>query len=230
MTGHDDEFEDFLRKRRPLFGPSDGLEPPAELDRIVLRQAREAIESEQPQRHFRAPSWGMPVALAATLVLAFTIILRVGLPAKDTVVAEVTVQPVARKVEIPAEAPAAPAAAMPSQLVESTANESRAMSADSPVFVDLPATEAEAQRARRPEKLADTARLSAEVSTASQARADSAPATAASAAPAPEWRRDAKTWLAEIQRLREAGDVSRADAELAEYNRQHRAFAVAPDR
>jgi hypothetical protein len=56
-------------------------------------------------------------------------------------------------------------------------------------------------------------------------------ATAAAAnASSPEWRRDAKTWLAEIERLRKAGDVARADAELAEYNRKHRAYAVAPDR
>jgi quinoprotein glucose dehydrogenase len=46
----------------------------------------------------------------------------------------------------------------------------------------------------------------------------------------PGWRRDAKTWLAEIERLRNAGDTARADAELAEYKRQQRAYAGAPDR
>ena len=46
----------------------------------------------------------------------------------------------------------------------------------------------------------------------------------------PAWRRDAKTWLAEIARLRNAGDTARADAELAEYKRQQRAYAGAPDR
>ena len=35
-----------------------------------------------------------------------------------------------------------------------------------------------------------------------------------------------KTWLAEIERLRNAGDTARADAELAEYKRQQRAYAV----
>ena len=47
---------------------------------------------------------------------------------------------------------------------------------------------------------------------------------------APAWRRDAATWLAEIERLRAAGETVRADAEMAEYNRQHRAYAGAPDR
>ena len=46
----------------------------------------------------------------------------------------------------------------------------------------------------------------------------------------PTWRRDPKTWLAEIERLRNAGDTARADAELAEYKRQQRAYAVGPDR
>ena len=54
-------------------------------------------------------------------------------------------------------------------------------------------------------------------------------AAAAKAAEAPAWRRDSKSWLAEIERLRNAGDIARADAELAEYKRQHRAYAVSPD-
>src|SRR6478735_4035414 len=110
MTSPDDEFDDFLRKRRPLFRQHDELEPPAELDRLVLRRARDAIEGERPQRVFRAPSWGMPVALAATLVLAFTVILRVGTP-EVVKKPEVTVQKISRQIEIPAAAaPTAPAA------------------------------------------------------------------------------------------------------------------------
>ena len=55
-------------------------------------------------------------------------------------------------------------------------------------------------------------------------------APAAKAAEVPAWRRDSKTWLAEIERLRNAGDTRARDAELAEYKRQHRAYAVSPDR
>jgi len=46
----------------------------------------------------------------------------------------------------------------------------------------------------------------------------------------PAYRRDSKTWLAEIERLRATGDVARADAELTEFKRQHRAYATSPDR
>jgi hypothetical protein len=63
---------------------------------------------------------------------------------------------------------------------------------------------------------------------------DSAPvamsAPAAKSAGDPAWRRDTKSWLAEIERLRNAGDIARAEAELAEYKRQQRAYAGAPDR
>jgi|SRR5687767_5379034 len=227
MSGPDDEFDDFLRRRRPMFGhPGDELEPPAELDRIVLRQAREAIEAEKPQRMFRAPSWGMPVALAATLVLAFTIILRVGMPAKEAA-PEVTLQNVARTVEYPPPPAAAPASAPAPAPAQPSLQ-------DGPIVVDLAAPDAEATTApaRRLDKVADNsrARLAAEMASSAELRAEAAADSAKAEAPAPEWRRDSKTWLAEIERLRAAGDVARADAELTEYKRQHRAYAGAPDR
>ena len=101
MTGSDDEFEDFLKRRKPVFrAPDDMFEPPAELDRVVLRQAREAIESERPLRVFRGPRWATPVALAATLVLAVTVMFQAGMPPKQAPVPEVTVQNVAERVEM----------------------------------------------------------------------------------------------------------------------------------
>ena len=233
MTSPDDEFDDFLQRRRPVFGRDDELEPPLELDRVVLRQAREAIEGERrPHRMFRAPSWGMPAALAATLVLAFTIILRVGTPevAKKS---EVTVQNVSRPVAVPeAAAPAAapaPAtartaadAAAPAEAAAPVTNE------DSPVLVDLGTARERAetprvaeQRARRADTMAATVAAGA---------ADARTGSAAATAPRPPYRRDAKAWLAEIERLRSAGESARADAELAEYKREHRAYAAAPDR
>jgi len=241
MTSPDDEFDEFLRKRRPMFGRDDQLEPPLELDRVVLRQAREAIESERPHRVFRAPSWGMPVALAATLVLAFTIILRVGTP--DVVnKPEATIQNVSRQIEIPAAAPPPPQAAdeMSAAVPAEAATLAEQPADNGAVVVDLGASAARTStpapatsRARRLDKVADAAgsapspESDAEVANYSQPAAASA---RGAAAPKPEYRRNSKAWLAEIERLRAAGDMARADAELAEYKSEHRAYAVAPDR
>jgi len=202
MTGPDDDFEDFLNRRKPAFRrPEDEMfEPPAELDRVVLRQAREAIKPEEPMRMFSAPRWSMPVALAATLLLTFTIIFRTDLlPTKSKVTAEVTVQDAAQRVDAPADA----MQRAPAQPAESLAASSVADA-----------------RSR------ETARAGASMA----APAEVASAPAAKAGEMQAWRRDTKSWLAEIQRLRDAGDAARADAEYAELKRQQRAYAVSPDR
>lgn len=148
MNRPDDEFDDFLTRRKPLFRrpPDDVLEPPEEVDRLVLRQAREAIRSERPQRLYHG-TWGASLAIAATLLLVFGVVLHATLPKKQPV-AEVTVQPASQQVEVPAAAPNAPA-----------------------------------------------------------------------------YRQDTRAWLAEIERLRAAGKNAEADAEMAAYKQQHRAYA-----
>jgi hypothetical protein len=256
MTGSDEEFEDFLKRRKPTFRAVDDMfEPPPELDRVVLRQAREAIETEQPLRVFRGPRWAAPIALAATLVLAVAVVFQAGMPAKREPVAEVTVQNVAQRVDVP-EAPA-PAAASAS--TNQSAREEAPVSdaADHEVIVDLaqprvarreraPAAgvdrglvsrdEAERYAAPPPPSVPMEARGAADAGASERrvAGAMDAPPVevtvpAAKATESPAWRRDSKTWLAEIERLRNAGDTARANAELEEYKRQHRAYAVSPD-
>jgi len=159
VSGPDEEFDDFLSRRKPLFrrAPGDPLEPPEEVDRIVLRQAREAIEIDRPQPAFRGAHWGAPLAIAATLLVVFTVVLHVlGLPKKP--IPEVTVQQVTQQMDQATPAPGAQAQAVP------------------------------------------------------------------------EYRRDSRSWLAQIERLRAAGKAAEADAELAEYKRKNRAYAGAPDR
>jgi len=98
MNGPDDEFDDFLSRRKPLFRrPADDLQPPEEIDRVVLRRAREAIEIERPQRAFRGANWGAPLAIAATLLVVFTVVLHFMQPSSKAV-PEVTVQQVAQPV------------------------------------------------------------------------------------------------------------------------------------
>jgi len=215
MGGVDDEFEDFLKRRKPVFrAPDDMFEPPAEIDRVVLRQAREAIESERPLKVFHGPRWAAPVALAATMLLAVTILFQASDPATQAPVPEVTVQNVAERVDV-ADA-AAPVAPAPSA---ATNNQARNDAAAGTVTVDLagPAVaRSESAKARAP--------------VAAAKPAESVAMSSAPAAEVPAWRRDPQSWKAEIERLRSAGDNAAADAELAEFNRQQRAYAVGPDR
>lgn len=180
MSEPDPEFEDFLRRRRPLFrrDVDDGLEPPPELDRLVLRQAREAIRAEEPLPMYRGPRWAAPVAIAATLVLGLAVVFQVADQQSSQRAPEVAVESVAQRLE-PASG-IAPPPAPPAPSV--TTSRDPALMTES----------------RQPD--------------------------------APAWRRNPETWLAEIQRLRATGDTERADAEMAEYNRQQRAFAASPDR
>jgi hypothetical protein len=213
---HDHEFEDFLRRRRPLFrrGEDDVLEPPAELDRVVLRQAREAIQAEPPQRLYRAPRWGAGLAIAATLVVGLTFVFKAGMPPAE-VRPQVTIENIAQRVE-----PLTPATAERS----APALTAPAPTADAPLVVDLGPRAVTPADAPLAAEAAPPPGARSAVSTARDTLA-AAPGTVS-----PAWRQDSRAWLEEIERLRAAGNVAQADAELAEYNRQHRALAVSPDR
>jgi hypothetical protein len=217
MNRPDDEFEDFLKRRKPIFSRSaeEPLEPPDELDRLVLHQAREAVEGARPQHVFKGPRWGAPLAIAATLVLALTVILQVGMPAKPKAIPEVTVQTVSQRLDYPP----APAANNPARTGGFVAEGEAGRYASSDAAAPAAASVAEEPAAGAPTQIAD---VSPPPSDAHRA--------VAKATPAPVFRADSQTWLAEIERLRAAGKSTQAEAEYAEYKRQHRAYAVSPDR
>jgi hypothetical protein len=237
MNRADDEFEDFLTRRKPIFsrGAEDPLEPPDELDRLVLRQAREAVKASQPPRVFTGPRWGAPLAVAATLVLALTVILNVGKPVKPDPIPEVTVQSVAQRVEYPAAAPA------PNNhedaIVGQSASVESAAGAGAPARESV--SEAEAGRYADSSPPASSTGVAVDgpltdspavVTAVAPPPAEEPRAVAKAATPGPAFRGDPRSWLAEIERLRAAGKGAQADAEYAEYKRQHRAYAVSPDR
>ena len=164
MSG-DPEFEDFLKRRRPLFrgDVDDGLEPPVELDRIVLRQARAAIEDERPLRMFGMPRWAAPVAIAATLVIGVSIVFRAGVPVADKI-PEVRVENVSQRIDYPPAEVAVPAPPPPPAAIVETP-------VDGPVVVDLGSPAAVAPTWRRDAQTwkAEIERLRA---TGDRARAD----------------------------------------------------------
>ncbi len=79
-TEHDPEFEAFLKRRSPMhrrLSDFDHAEPSVELDRMVLGRAREAIETPAQPPVYRATRWAMPLGLAATILIAFTVLLNI---------------------------------------------------------------------------------------------------------------------------------------------------------
>jgi hypothetical protein len=117
----DNELEAFLARRSLMhrrFAEGDPSEPPAELDRIVLAKAREAIKRSADTPVYRSPQWAMPVGLAASLLLVFAVVLnfvhvsnqrpQVAAALRTTAPQESTVSDVR---ELPAETKIAPAAA-----------------------------------------------------------------------------------------------------------------------
>ncbi len=83
MTGpeRDSDVDAWLQARRTLLRNADdalSLEPPPELDQRVIDRARRelrAAELEKP-RFFRSSRFAMPFAIAATVVLSFSLVLE----------------------------------------------------------------------------------------------------------------------------------------------------------
>jgi hypothetical protein len=226
MTGPDNEFDDFLARRKPVFPrPSDdSLEPPPDLDRIVLRQAREAIRSSEPEPQYHGSRWGMPVALAASVLLAVTLLLHV---VSREPVPVVTVQNVAEQ-ESTAAAPAAGPAAEAPAAAELNPPVLARRDAVPGVPSGLVSREEATRYAAPPPAPPASSSGTAGESTAQAPAADSARTAGSPSTPA--FRHDTRSWLAEIERLRAEGKTAQADLEQAEFNREHRALAVAPDR
>ena len=221
MTDPDPEFDNFLARHKPVFRRSteDPFEPPEALDRIVLRQAREAIESDRPERVYSAPRWAMPVALAASLLLVFTVILHVGMASKAPV-PEVTVQNISQQIEYPVVAPEPMAPMSTSRDDQGLPPGGFASDSEGTRYAPAPPP---------PPQVASSPASAEPAQQAGAARNRTAAGSEASSAP-PTFRSDAKSWLAEIDRLRADGKAAEANTEMAEYKRQHRAYAGTPDR
>ena len=229
MTDPDNEFDDFLARRKPVFRrpDDDSLEPPAELDRIVLRQAREAIKASDPEPRYHGSRWGMPVALAASVLLAVTVLLHV---VSREPVPVVTIQNVADH-----ESTAAAPAAVPPAEAPAAAEINPPVLARRDAVPGVPgglvSREESTRYAAPPPPSPPVAASSSGTAGESTAQAPAADSARTAGSPStPAFRRDTRSWLAEIERLRAEGKTAQADLEQAEFNREHRALAVAPDR
>jgi len=223
MTGQDDEFDEFLTRKRPLFRrpTDDEIEPPNDVDRLVLRQARDAIKPAEPERMYRGPGWGVPLAVAATLLVCLSMVLHVVMP-KKAVAPEGTTQQVAQQVD------AAPAAVAPAD-APADGSDSAANNLPPPP-PPMAASRGAASPAAAESMASDAAPTAGAPTAAAPAAAPADAGARVAGASNTPWRGDARSWLAEIERLRAEGKAAEADAELALYKREHRAYASGPDR
>ena len=126
----DDDFEAYLKRRVPIdqrMKTVDRLEPPPELDRVIIGKARNAIQNSPPVPMYRAPRWALPVGLAATLLIAFSIVLDLGMRSGRQQHESAPAVPAATSSEsVAAPAPAPPTAPSVSAPQESTPSGSAA--------------------------------------------------------------------------------------------------------
>ncbi len=262
MSGseHDPELEAFLKRRSPIhrrLADFDHAEPSVELDRLVLSRAREAIDSPAQPPMFRTARWAMPVGLAATILIAFTVVLNIdrrGHPLE---------KPVATA---KAEHPAAPVAQLTTNRGEGATQDARSENKAPPLLASAPsghvpplAPSAELKSANVPRTAASAETGAATTETESDSRASKAqqrPArnsmdpplvasgsaisavtdrAAVGAAPAPPaappaYQASAESWLREINRLRAAGKTAEAERELTAFRQAyptHPGYSVA---
>lgn len=254
MNGEPDEIEferylagDSLVSRR--YRELDAREVPPEIDRAILARAAEAVHPVK-QRHLKR--WGVPIALAASLVLVVSIAIE-GIRHEATTAS--------------APAPSSSMHEWPVPAVvdrESVAPVDEAKVAqDGPLALDPPAPRAaepltaeppstlRAAPARPPVRRAEPQPQAAEQAMAYEPALPAAPPPAAVAAPAPQLseraasarareevgepqlvsavERDPAEWLAEIRKLREAGRNEDADREWHDFREMFPRYEVAPD-
>jgi hypothetical protein len=249
----DDDFEAYLKRRVPLHKggtPPDRLEPPPELDRIVIGNARRAIQGAAPVRLYKAPKWALPVGLAATIVLSSVVVLELGLRAKQPVVAQEPVE-----TELVAEAPEASALAAPDAATQGTStaahkpgakSQGHRSAAKAAKHIRLPAIpttpwppavapntapavvadtpgQPDAESART--RLARVEVAAARLRDAETVAARSASQTAAS--PAPPTHLDPATWLRQIEKLRSEGQAAEAERQMKLFREAYPAYPIA---
>ena len=249
MTGpeYDAELEAFLKRRSPMhrrLSDSDHAEPSVELDRLVLNRAREAIDTPG-QPLFRTSRWALPVGLAATILIAFTVVLNIDHHEAKVASNASPAAEAAPKAPAPAVARAASVRAPervdpPRVLSDSAASERREAQvekkAEAPVAMAKRSESAESQDAANP--AADSARLTASTGAAVGSGAPAGqqilPAAPAAAGPptaaATDPHSSPDSWLREINRLRAAGRTADADRELTAFREAyptHPAYSVA---
>jgi hypothetical protein len=161
----DKAFEEYLKRGSAVsqqYRSLHELEPPSHLDKEVLAQAERAVHSQTLQKSRRWKKWSVPVALAASTLIAVSIVLESGMQHEVTSVAPVATP---MKAEGDASQTAAANAARETDEAAGQAKRSeesservvhvettisaRAPAMESPAFAPDPVLAADAERAAR---------------------------------------------------------------------------------
>ena len=159
----DKAFEEYLKRGSAVsqqYRSLHEVEPPRHLDKDVLAQAERAVHSQTLQKSRRWKTWSVPVALAASTLIAVSIVLESGMQHEATSTA-----PVAAPMKAEADASGSAAANGAREMDEAAAQAKRsedlserilhvettvaapAPAPESPAFVPDPALAAKAERA-----------------------------------------------------------------------------------
>lgn len=232
---HDDDFELRLRRKERFVPQFDAdLDGPDEsVDRAVLLRARATVlqpPAAEP-RFLRTLPWTLPLALAATVLLSFTLIIQMD--SRD-VIAERTAEQTASTArdataDLPGGAAAQPvaasAAAASAPAPEAViADKTLAATASAEVAIALPA--AQAPTAPVPVAAAPTAAPPPSPAMAGSAlraapSADRAESMDTAQASDPQRSESPEAWLVRIEQLRTAGDLAAAQRELVAFRTRY---------
>ncbi len=218
----DKDFEAYLARRATLGrqkGAADELEPPEELDRIVLANAREAIRISHSPPPFKPVRWGLPVGLAATVLLSLAVVLHFGMlskPAKE-----------AAPVEPKAETRIMADVAVPEEQALAITTPPELEQAPAPAMAARPQAQMKREQAaaNAAESLASRAAVAAPPPSAASLPAPSAPAATDTAKP----KEDPAAWLRRIAALRAQGKTQDADREWQSFRQAWPDYPVPPD-
>jgi hypothetical protein len=232
MTGpeHDEDFERYLQQRSVLphrLAKADQLEPPPELDRIVLAQAREAIQPFEPAKIFRPARWALPFGLAATVVIAFAVFLHM----REQPAGKIAAAPAVRMLTAARElAPAPPATSASDRRSPVSPAYARTRQESKSELSGEAAKSAPLDQEPRVQRLemakSENARIHLPAAKASRAPSVTTPLEPMMAMPIDDL--DAKSalltpadWRAKISRLRTEGKIVEADREQVAFHKAY---------
>jgi hypothetical protein len=211
----------------------DPLEPPPELDRIIIGNARKAIQGARPAPLYRAPKWALSAGLAITFVVSLAVALLVGLHLKHQNELAARAQEAFTN-QLVTEAPQAPAdpettgkrIKLPAIPTKPWPPALASAKAPAPGVAAPTGADKARNRLVRVAVAASRSRVDAEALEAGPVPAAAAATEAPSAPAASSEYPEAPTWLGQIEKLRSEGHTAEAEQETKRFREAYPAYPI----